>query len=308
MVKGQGKITSTRVVTTSFLVSITDIAINTVVTIFTGSVVVLSQALQGTADLISAGFLIIGVRSSKRKADQNHPFGYGREVYFWTFLSALVTFTITAGASFYFGLNRLINPQPIENVGLAFITLSIGLATNGYSMSLSLRRLLGKAHFTKILSVLVNSSLLATKKAFILDLMGTTAPILGITALLLYKITGDMRFDGIGAMIIGISMGGLSLFILKSTKDLLVGQSAKPEVEFKITKAAESFHNVIKVLEIKTLLIGPKKILVNMEINLADKLTTDEIENLIDKIEKEIRTNVPEAVSIHIELETPDVK
>ena len=72
-------------------------------------------------------------------------FGYGREVYFWTFLSALVTFTITAGASFYFGFNRLINPQPIENVGIAFITMGIALTTNGYSMSLSLKRLLAKS-------------------------------------------------------------------------------------------------------------------------------------------------------------------
>jgi cation diffusion facilitator family transporter len=308
MLEGRGKITSSKVVVTSFLVSISDIALNTVIALISGSVVILSQALQGLSDLISAGFLIVGVKSSKRKADQNHPFGYGREVYFWTFLSALVTFTITAGASFYLGLKRFINPEPIDNIGLAFISLCIGLATNGYSMSLGLRRLLGKARLSKFKDIFINSSLLATKKSFVLDLMGTTAPMLGLTALLLYKITGDLRYDGIGAMIIGITMGGLSFFILKSSKDLLVGQSASSEIESKITKAAESFHNVIEVLELKTLFIGPKKILINMEIHLADKLTTDQIENLIDKIEKEIKSYVPEAVSIHIELETPDVK
>ena len=301
------QISSSRVVTTSFLVSLLDISLNTIVALISGSVVILSQALQGLADLISAGFLIIGVKNSKRKADQVHPFGYGREVYFWTFLSGLVTFTITATASFYFGFKRFLNPEPLENLTLAFLTLIFALITIGDSMSLSLRRLLGKARLSKLKNIFVNSSLLATKKAFVLDLMGTTAPILGIASLILYRYTGDLRFDGIGAMIIGITMGCLSLFILKSTKDLLVGQSALPETESQIKKAAESFHNVIEVLELKTLLIGPKKILVSMEIHLADKLTTDDIEKLIDNIEKKIKDIVPEAVSIHIELETPDV-
>jgi cation diffusion facilitator family transporter len=297
-----------RVVKTSFLVSVLDIAINTFVAIISGSVVMLSQALQGLADLISAGFLMVGVKNSKRKPDQNNPFGYGREIYFWTFLSALVTFTLTAGASFYFGFKRFINPEALDNINVAFITLCIALITNGYSMSLSLKRLLGKARLSKFKSIFLESSLLATKKAFVLDAMGTSAPTLGIFALVLYKITGDLRYDGVGAMLVGITMGILSLFILKSAKDLLVGQSASSEIEAKIINAAESFHSVIEVLELKTLLIGPKKILVNMEVHLADKLTTDEIEKLIDMIEKEIRGSVPEAVSIHIELETPNVK
>lgn len=308
MLKGQRKITSSKVVKTSFFVSISDIIINTAIALITGSVVILSQALQGVADLISAGFLIVGVNNSKRKADKYHPFGYGREVYFWTFLSALITFTITASASFYFGFKRFVDPKPVDNIAFAFITLSVALITNGYSMSLSLRRLLGKARLSNIKDIFMNSSLLATKKAFVLDLMGTTAPILGIIALLLYMVTDDLRYDGIGAMLIGITMGGLSLFILKSTKDLLVGQSASSEIESKIINSTESFNNVLEVLELKTLLIGPEKILVNMEIHLADKLTTNEIEKLIDKIENEIRSCVPEAVSIHIELETPDIK
>jgi cation diffusion facilitator family transporter len=304
--KTSQKISSERVVLTSFLVDISDVVINIAVAAISGSVVMLSQALQGISDLIAAGFLVLGVKRSKRKADKKHPLGYGREIYFWTFLSALVTFSITAGVSFYLGFKRFVNPEPIENIELTFIALTIAIATNGYSMSLGLRRLLGKNNLSKLKEVLTKSVLIETKKAFILDLMGTTASILGLIALILYQTTGSMHFDGLGAMVIGVVMGFLALFVIKGSKDLLVGQSALPEVENEIIKTTESFPHVIKVLDLKTLHIGSEKLLVNMEVHLEDKLSTDEIEKLIDNIESKIRQTVPSAVSIQIELETPD--
>lgn len=95
-----------RVVFTSFLVDVSDVAINVTVALFSGSVTMLSQALEGGADLLSSGLILIGVKSSKRPADKRHPYGYGRELYFWTFLSGLATFGVTATLSFYLGLRR----------------------------------------------------------------------------------------------------------------------------------------------------------------------------------------------------------
>jgi len=307
MEKTPRKITSERVVLTSFVVDISDVVINTIVAFISGSVVMLSQALQGLSDLTAAGFLVLGVRRSKKKADKKHPLGYGRELYLWTFLSALVTFTVTAGASFYFGMKRFINPEPVRNIELTFMALAIALITNGYSLSLVLRRLLGKSSITKLKDVFTKSVLIETKKAFVLDLMGVTASLLGLVALFLYKFTGNLRFDGVGAMVIGVTMAILSFFIIKNTKDLLLGQSASLEIEKQITKAAESFSGVNKVLKLQTLHIGSEKLLVNMEVHLADKLSTDDIEKLIDRIEIRIRKEVPSAVNILIELETPDV-
>ncbi|MFC1600526.1 cation diffusion facilitator family transporter [Patescibacteria group bacterium] len=301
------KISSERVVITSFFVNVSDIIVNAIVVYLSGSVVMLSQLLQGFADLTATGFLVYGVKRSKRKADKVHPLGYGREIYFWTFLSALVTLSITAGASFYFGLKRFLNPEPVENIGLAFIALSFALITNGYSMSLGLKRLLGGSSFSKIKEVVTKSVLIDTKKAFVLDLMGATASVLGLVALFLCAVSGNYQLDGLGAMAIGIAMGFMALFILKGAKDLLVGKSASSEIEKKIVKAAESFPKVNKVLKLQTLNIGTDKLLVNMEVHLVDKLTTDEIEKLIDKIESEIRRAVPSAAHIQIELETPDI-
>lgn len=305
--KLKGKsITSEKVVLTSLLVDISDVLINAAIAIISGSVVMLSQALEGAADLLASFFLLLGVRRSKRPSDKSHPFGYGRELYFWTFLSALATFVITAGASFYFGLLRFLNPHPIENIGFAYLALFIGIATNGYSTSLSFRRLIGKGPLTKIFDAFSHSALIASKTAFVLDLMGTLASVLGLVALLLFRITGNLRFDGLGAMAIGVLLSFLALFIIKGAKDLLVGQSAAPAVEERITKVTLKDPNVKEVISLQTLQIGAERLLINMEINLADELTTNEIEILIDKIEKEIKKEVPSAVNIQIELETPN--
>ncbi len=135
------KITAKKVVTTSFIVSIGDIVINLTVALFSGSVVILSQALEGAADLLASAFLLVGVRKANKPRDKKHPYGHGRELYFWTFISALSTFTITAGASFYIGFKRFINPEEIKHINWAIFALIFAIITNGYSMSLSYRRL-----------------------------------------------------------------------------------------------------------------------------------------------------------------------
>ena len=301
-------ITSEKVVTTSFLVDISDFSISLIVAIVTGSVVMLSQAMQGGADLLSSGLMVLGVRKSKRLPDRKHPFGYGREGYFWTFLSALTTFTVTAGLSFYLGINRFLNPQPIHNINLAILVLFVSILTNGYALSLSFRRLLGKKVYKNILQIFIHSAFIATKTAFVLDLMGTLASVLGFITLLLYKFSNNQRLDGLGAMLIGIILAFLAIFILKNAKDLLVGQSAPPQTEEKIKSTVRALPEVNKVIALRTLHIGTGTLLVDIEVNLQKDLTTDKIEALIGQIQTDIVKQVPEAKDVRVELETPEVK
>ncbi|MBU0569508.1 cation diffusion facilitator family transporter [Patescibacteria group bacterium] len=301
-------ISSEKVVTVSFFVDISDVLINLLVAIVSGSVVMFSQALEGGAGLLASGLLIFGIKKSKKPSDRKHPFGYGREIYFWTFLSALVTFTITAGVSFYLGLERFLDPQPIHNVNLVIVVLLISILTNGYAMSLSFRRLLGKKVYKNIINIFLHSAFIATKTAFVLDLMGTLASLLGLISISLYKISGNQKLDGLGAMLIGITLAILAIYILKSAKDLLVGQSASPETEDKIKSTVEALSEVKKVISLRTLQIGAEILLVDIEVNLQDNLTTDKIEILIDRIQADIVRQVPEAKEVRVELETPEVK
>lgn len=302
------KITASKVVLTSFLVDVSDIAINLLIAYFSGSVIMVSQALEGGADLLASSFLLVGVKRARKPRDKKHPFGHGRELYFWTFISALSTFAVTACVSFYLGLKRFLDPQEISNTAWAIAALTIAIATNAYSMSLSLKRLFIKNGIKNFWKVFTNSALIETKTTLILDTMGTIASILGLLGLFLFEITGNTKFDGMGAMGIGITLAVLAIIILKGAKDLLVGQSAPLEVEKKILKITERDPKVKKVLDLRTLQIGPNRLLINIEVHLADELSTDEIEILIDKIENKIKSEIPSASNINITLETPDVE
>ena len=111
-----GKISSKRTIVTSFLVDLGDIALNVTVMIITGSVVLLAEALEGGSDLVASGLLLVGLRISNKRANKKHPFGYGKALFSWTLLSAFVMLVFGAGMSFYFGLQRFLDPQEISHI------------------------------------------------------------------------------------------------------------------------------------------------------------------------------------------------
>lgn len=300
------QISAQKVVLTSFIVDILDVVINLIVMLATGSVVMLSELLQGVADLIAAGMLLIGLKRSRWPADKKHPFGQGKEIYFWTLLSALVMFAVAAGFSLYFGWQRFIKPEAVHNIYLAYGGLIFATLTNGYAFSLSFRRLLGNRNPKRILNIFLQSSLVESKNTFILDFMGTSAAFIGLLALILYQLTGEMRFDGIGAMSMGIILSILAFFLVLGVKDFLIGKSANPDIERQIREAALSVPQVLEVLDLRTMQIGVGRLLVNLEVHMKDKLTTDELEILTDKIKSRVKKEVPTIGHIQVELESPD--
>ncbi len=301
-----GKISAKTVIFTSFLVDLSDIILSLIVAIVTGSVIMLSQVLEGMADLASSGLLIMGLRKSIQSPDSSHPFGYGKELYVWTLFSGLLMFGISATLSFYFGWQRFIHPQVIKDIYSAYLVLIITTITNGYALSLSYKRLKNKSHLKNIRRIFLRSSLIETKTTFVLDLMGTLASTLGILSLIFYHLTGDYRMDGVGAMMIGVCLAALALLLLVGIKDLLVGKSASPDVIAKIKEAALAVPEVEDVLDLRTMHIGSEKILVNLDVHLRSDLKTREIERLIDEIKLRIEKEVPSVSHVQVELETPD--
>jgi len=303
--KTEKKITAKKVIITSFVVDFSDVILSFVVTLLSGSVVMLTQVLEGASDLIASGLLLIGLRRSMKKEDKTHPFGYGREIYFWTLLAALVMFAITSSTSIYFGWKRFQNPEHVNNLNIALISLLITVATNGYAFFLSLRRLLRNRSLKHIARIFLRSSLIETKATFTLDLMGTLASLFGIVALAIYYFTNDARWDGIGAIAIGFMLAFFSIVLVLGIRDLLVGKSASAVTEEKIRKAALQLKEVEKVLDLKTLQIGPERLLVNLDVQMNDHLSTPQLEILIDKIKEKIRREVPYVKYVQVELDTP---
>jgi cation diffusion facilitator family transporter len=306
--KTEQRISSKRVIITSFAVDLLDVVLNFAIAILSGSVVMLTQVLEGVSDLASSGLLMIGLNRSQQKEDVTHPFGYGREIYFWSFLAAIIMFGLTSTLSFYFGWQRFFHQQPIKDINIALAILILTLFTNGYAFLLSLRRLLKKRSPAHILRIFYRSSLVETKTTFILDLMGASASLLGAIALGIYMLTGDIRFDGLGAMVIGIVLAIFSLFLVSGIRDLLVGRKASEETENKIKQAALGVEGVESILGIKSLHVGTEKLLVDLDVHMQSRLGTRELEKLIDKIKEKIRQQVPSAKYIQVELETPRKK
>lgn len=263
----------------------------------------LAQLLEGFADLASSGLLLFGHAQSRKKADVTHPFGYGKELYFWTLISALIMLSITATFTFYFGFQRFLTPTPLHNTIWAYGVLLFTTCTNFYALSLSLKRLLGHKKITNIWSVFYHSSLIETKTALVLDLMGTSASFVGFFALILYAITGNTQFDGVGAMIIGIILALLAVILLLAVKDFLIGKSVSLQTIEIIKKATYRIEEVVAIQDIKAMHIGPETLLINIDIHAKNNLTTDELEKVIEQVKTEIRKDLPSAKHVQVELE-----
>ena len=300
------KISDVRVVATSFTVSIIDVVFNFVVAIFTGSTVMLAQALQGMSDLITGGILYFGVKRSKRKATSLYQFGYGREVFFWVLMAGILMFIGTGGLSFYFGWQQFTNPHPIENVGLAFAMLLIGITANAYALSLSVHRLKYLYKGFSWWHQLRHSSAAETKATFLIDILGTSSAIFGFVALVVFVLTNNPQFDGLGSMVIGLSMMGMSMLLLRDVRDFIVGRAVEPHIAERIIGAAQSVKGVQDILDLRTMYLGSSSILVILEVHLRDGLETNEIEAITDNVKEVVQENIPEVHHIQVEIETPD--
>lgn len=299
-------ISEKRAVGTSFAVSLSDVLFNFFVGIITNSTVMFSQALQGLSDLVTAGILYRGVALSSKKADASHPFGRGREVFFYVLIAGLFMFAGTGVASVLIGIGQIQNPSELEKPWLAVAMLSFGYITNLYSVNISRKRLKFNRINKKSMRKLVRSSLIETKATLIVDLLGTLAALFGFVAISAYVVTGSPVYDGIGSVVIGLLMMSASLLLMLDAKSLIVGRAVSAEASKKITTAARKVKGVVQVLDLKTMFLGSGKILVILEVNFEDSLNANQIEKQSDAIKKAVKHAVPSVASVQVESETPE--
>ncbi len=296
------KLTDRRITAISMLVSLSDVSMNFIVALFTGSQVMMSQALQGLSDLATAMILFIGAGRSKKAPDKLHPLGYGREIYFWVLIAGVFMFIGTGLISLYIGWQQFTNPQPVTNKLVAVLMLLFGLITNYYAFSQSRNRIQGNK--TKItLKSFLSSSMIETKATFMVDFLGTISAFLGLIAIGLLAITNNASFDGLGSMLVGLSMMLAALFLIYDVRGLIVGRTVDKQTEAKIISATKSIKGVEEVLDLRTLYLGSAKMLVLLEVHFADGLDVVDIEQLSDKIKNQVTKEVPHAYHIQVEAE-----
>ncbi len=301
----QNPVSAKRAVVTSFLVSVGDIFINVVAAILTGSAVVLAQALQGFADLTSAGFLLIGVKSAERKPTEKHPLGFGRELFFWVLLAGVFMFTVTGGLAIFIGIGRILSPTDIDNIPVALGVVIFGLVTNFYSFMVSAKRIRGSMSASFWWRKLRKSSMIETKTTLLVDFLGSLAALLAFVSMIIYIITDNSFFDGLGSILIGLLTMAGALLLIMDLRGLIIGRTPPDTLIKEIRQSILKNRNLNDVLDLDVITIGSGKQLVIAEVHFKDNLDTDKIEMETDKIKDQVMKDVDSVARIQVEAETP---
>ena len=300
------KVSGKQAVLTSSLVSIGDVVFSFGVAAITGSAVMFAQGLQGLADSITTLFLYIGLKKSSKGATEQHPFGHGRELFFWVLLSSIFAFLFSGGYASIKALQQITDSEPLVSIWIALIALSFGLFTNGFSLYTSLKRLRQNSKKQSLWRYLRTSSLVETKMTLLVDFLGSLAAGFGLLSLVLFLLTDNPIFDGIGALIIGLLTAAGALIVILDLRDLIVGRSPSQQVIKNIQASALSVEHVIDVLDLRAVSIGSGQILVILELHFQDGLTTDQLEQVTDSVKETVKKSVPEVSQVQVEAETPD--
>ncbi len=205
------------------------------------------------------------------------------------------------GLTIYFGVQRFIHPEKIEKIYLAFGAVCFSIITNGYAMSVSIRRLLEKEKLVNFFRVFSTTTHVETKNTFILDFTGAASAVIGLISLLLYQFAKVEYFDAVGAILIGVVIVVSSVMLIMGVKDYIIGKTATPETENQIKESVLKLQQVDEVVDLETMYIGSEKLLVHLGINLKSA-NPDNLEKTIDQIKEHIQKEIPIIYSIHIEI------
>ena len=275
--------------------------VNAFVAARSGSHAVLSQAVYNVADLIGGFMLLWGFVVSRRPPTPRHPFGYGKERYFWSFISALVTFTVAGFVVLVSGFSQVTNPQPVTHLGDALLTVGATVAVSLASIWVTMQEL-GRSKET--LTSLLASGHLGLKTIFYQDLVsviGSGVAFLGIVYL--YR-THDLVADGVTACIVGVLLIATGFVLAGESRELLVGKSISPEDVREVLRVCEEDSRVRRVRSLQSMMLGPEDVLLALKVNFQDGLTTDQLETAIDQISIGLRESFPSLRHLLIEPES----
>jgi cation diffusion facilitator family transporter len=266
----------------------------------TGSAAMTSEAVHSLIDTVNEVLLLYGISRSARPADRTHPLGYGRELYFWSFVVALLIFALGAGVSVYEGLGHIVVPQPIERPGVIFAVLAASLAFEGTSWWISMRAFGAAKRNLGWWEAFRRSK---DPPAFIVvfedsaALLGIAVAAAGTTAALL---TGDARWDGVASLVIAAILAAIAALLAQESKELLIGERADPELSDAILRTASSIAGVCSANSIVTIQIAPHSVVATLSLDFFDTLRAPEIERAVIELESRIRNLYPDVTALFV--------
>lgn len=275
-----------------------------VVAFITGSSAMISEGIHSTADTGNQLLLLLGLHQSQKPADDDHPFGHGQELYFWSLIVAIILFGIGGGMSFYEGITHLSHPTELQSPVWNYVVLSLAFITEAVAWSIAFRELMKHKRSGEN----IWSSLRASKDPSIFIVIGEdSAALSGLLVAFLGVFLGHRLNshypDAIASIIIGIILSGVAIFLAYESKSLLIGETADP-VTTKGIQRLVSDHPAIEIVQYPlTMQLSPDQILLNLTVSFQNGLETSEVVEVIDELENQIRKKYPNIKHIFIEAE-----
>lgn len=295
---------SKSVIFAAFLANLFIALVKFIVALITRSAAMLAEAIHSLADTFNQVLLLVGIKRGKRAPDSLHPFGFSGEIYFWSFIVAIILFSAGAMFSIYEGIHKLLHPAPIKNITYAFAVLLFSIAAESVAFSSAFRNINRERGTDKIFTYLRKTKKSELIVVFLEDLAAISGLSCALILIALEHFTQILFFDGLASILIGLILAAVAVFLGNETRSLLLGESADPGLIKKISTLFEAEESIDRVIHIKSLQLGPEDILIAVKAQFNDRLNTRETCNLINGIEKEIRTRYPDVKKIFIE---PDI-
>jgi cation diffusion facilitator family transporter len=274
--------------------------------IITLSSAMLAEAAHSWADTVNQLFLLTSLHKAARPADSVHPFGYGKERFFWTLLAAVGIFVTGAGFSVFQGIRSLITPAAKPDsaeFALTYAVLGVSLLLEGSSLIRALRQVHGEARSRGrgFINHLKRSNDPTVKAVASEDSAAVVGIVLATTGIALHQVTGSSVYDASASITIGVLLAWVAYALGRDTKDLLIGEAADPELRLDIQHTVAKHPEVDAVLELRSMQLSPDEVLVAMKVDFAEGLASDRIEAVSTEIEQELRSAYPTVRHVYLD-------
>ena len=269
----------------------------------TGSSAMMSEGIHSLVDTGNQILLLYGIKQAAKPADADFPFGYGKEIYFWSFIVAILIFALGGGISIYEGILHLDHPEPISNPLINYVVLGLAMVFEGAAWAFAFKefkRVKGKWGYLEAIQRAKDPSIFVVLFEDSAAMLGLAVAFAGIA---LSQATGILWFDAAASIIIGLILFGTAIWLAYETKGLLIGESANRSVIKAIREILQAGDHIEHVNEILTMHMGPDYILANISVDFNDNISADEIEKSIAEIDVKIKQQHPQIKRIFIEAE-----
>lgn len=273
----------------------------------TNSSAMLSEAIHSVVDTLNEILLLYGMKKSQQPANVRHPFGYGRELYFWAFIVALMVFALGAIVAIYQGIQHVLHPEAMLNPTINYIVLSIAIVCEGISWCVALkafRKVKGKQGYFEAFR---RSKDPTTFTVLFEDTAALCGLLIALIGIYLAHALNIPELDGVASILIGIVLAVSAILLARETKGLLLGETADPLLRNNILLIAQEDQAVQSANGVLTEQIGAHQVLASLSLEFEDNLSSDDIEDCVNRIEAKIKQIHPEIVALFIKPQTKQV-